>query len=223
MEVAVGYILAVAVVTAAVGWVWLLVAAFSAGWGWGIGTVLFPPVGLLFIPLRWSYSNGPASLLLLAGLLAGASQGLAYHERLHLFRERDRLVDGERHLHLTGWAKKDYSVLQQCTDVVQLYLANPDVTDETLHYLEGMSQLQLLDLDNTKVSDEGLATIARLPALRKLRLRNTAVTEAGFRKHLQPLPNLMELTVPRAPGSPNGVNDRTRRAWITAKPGRALN
>lgn len=223
MEYAAFCILVVAALTAAAGWVWFLIAAFRHGWGWGIGALLFPPVALVYIPLRYARYDGPFALLLLAGALAGEALGLGYYERLTMFRERDRLIEGERHLTLTGWDKRNYAVLRDCRDVAQLYMANKDVTDDTLKYLEGMHQLKVLDLDNTRITDAGLAVLARLPALTKLRLRNTAVTDAGFRQHLMGLPNLKEVTVPRPPVSPDGVKDGTLRKWKKEQPERLWN
>jgi hypothetical protein len=36
-----------------VGWVWLLVAAFVESVPWGVGTLLFSPIGLIFGVLQW--------------------------------------------------------------------------------------------------------------------------------------------------------------------------
>src|SRR5262249_965089 len=157
MEITAAAILAVAALTAAVGWGWFLLEAFRLGWGWGLGAVFFPPVALFYVPRRWQVFNGPVALLILAALLVRDALALGYSDRLNVFRERDKVVDGERHLTLTGWDKEDYSALERCRDVGQLYMANEDVTDETLQYLEGMDKLRVLDLDNTKITDEGLA------------------------------------------------------------------
>ena len=69
---------------------------------------------------------------------------------------REKLVDGERHLTLTGSDRKDYSVLKLKPDVVVLQMANPDVTDQSLESLKEMKALQELDLNGTQVTDAGL-------------------------------------------------------------------
>jgi hypothetical protein len=213
MEVTAAYILIGAALVFAVGWIWFLRASFRLGWSWGLGALLFPPVVFWYVRYRWKNFRGPVVHFTLAGLLALGALGLGYHERRNLFRERDTIVDGERHLTLTGWDKSDYSGLRHCKDVGQLYMANEDVTDETLAYLEGMDQLRVLDLDNTKVTDDGLAIIAKLPALYKLRLRHTAITDEGFRRHLMGLPNLTEITMPPYTKGPGGVKSKTLREW----------
>jgi len=213
MELTAAYILAAAALTAALGWGWFLIASFRQGWLWGLGGLLFPPVAFWYVRHRWKVFRGPFALVVLAGLLALGALGVGYYDRRNLFRERDRVVDGERHLTLTGWGKSDYSALRHCKDVGQLYMANEDVTDETLAYLEGMDKLRVLDLDNTKITDDGLAIIAKLPALYKLRLRHTGITDEGFRKHLMGLPNLTEVTVPPFTTGPAGVKSKTMREW----------
>jgi len=48
----------------------------------------------------------------------------------HVGVRRERLVDGQAHLTLTGWDRDDYSVLQARPQTVVLQMANADVTDE---------------------------------------------------------------------------------------------
>jgi hypothetical protein len=45
-----------------VGWVWLLVAAFVESVLWGIGTLLFSPIGLIFGILHWPEYKVPMLL-----------------------------------------------------------------------------------------------------------------------------------------------------------------
>ena len=93
---------------------------------------------------------------------------------------REKIVDGQRHITLTGWDRKDYGFLGSKRDVVVLQMANPDVTDQTLEHLKGMNRLKELDLNNTQVTDAGLKVLSDLPALATLRLKNTKVTDQGF-------------------------------------------
>lgn len=108
---------------------------------------------------------------------------------------REKIVDGEMHLTLTGWDRESYEVLKLRPDAVVLQMANPDVTDETLEYLLGMSKLRELDLNDTKITDVGLAILARFEKLEILRLRGTQITDDGFREHLIKLPSLKNIDV----------------------------
>ncbi|MBX3419119.1 MAG: hypothetical protein KF851_16055 [Pirellulaceae bacterium] len=108
---------------------------------------------------------------------------------------REKIVDGEMHLTLTGWDRESYEVLKLRPDTVVLQMANPDVTDETLEYLLGMSKLRELDLNDSKITDVGLAILARFEKLEILRLRGTQISDDGFREHLIKLPSLKNIDV----------------------------
>ena len=81
---------------------------------------------------------------------------------------------------LTGWDRKDYSLLGLLPDVSVLQMANPDVTDSVLEKLRDMKALHELDLNGTQVTDAGLGILRDLPALETLRLARTKITEKGF-------------------------------------------
>jgi Leucine Rich repeats (2 copies) len=130
---------------------------------------------------------------------------------------RDKMVDGERHLTLTGWNRKDYGVLGSLHDTVVLQMANPDVTDRTLNYLKGMTALKELDLNNTQVTDAGLIVLKGLPALQSLRLKNTKITDRGFRDILAGKETLNQLDL-----TGTEVDRETAQAWRSAKPGRRV-
>jgi Leucine-rich repeat (LRR) protein len=209
------YILLGAVVVAALGWLWLLILAWQNGRGWFLAVFLFPPAALLFIPTHARRSVAPLCVLLFAGIL-GAVPYVANLAGLGIdLGPRDKRVEGERHITLTGWDRKDYSILEKCPDVVVLQMANPDVTDETLRYLKGLKNLRELDLNDTRVTDEGLAVLAELPALKTLRLRKTAITDEGFRRHLLGKKQLTELDL-----TGTKVASRTVREWRAAQTGR---
>jgi hypothetical protein len=174
------------------GWLWLLGIAFSERLAWGLGVLFFPPTALVFIPLCWKRTAPVVALFLIATIpLLWA---------LHMLHSIDlgpryKIVDGEPHLTLTGWDRRDYSLLLDRPGIVVLQMANPDVTDSTLRYLVGLKDLRELDLDNTQVTDAGLAILAELPRLERLRLARTSVTDEGFRKHLADKDSLLELYV----------------------------
>src|SRR5262245_64669043 len=66
---------------------------------------------------------------------------------------RDKIVDGERHLTLTGWDRKDYSFLPQKADAVVLQMANADVNDDTIHLLANFTKLKELDVSDSQITD----------------------------------------------------------------------
>jgi hypothetical protein len=201
---------------AAAGYVWLLKRAFDANQLWG--TVLFfvPPLvplyGLVALRRTWA----PLLVLLLGGAVVAAPQAINHYLRAYVdLGERLKFVDGEQHVTLTGWDRTDYGLLELLPDTVVLQMANADVTDETLKYLQRMSRLRELDLNDTQVTDAGLKLVAQLPKLQGLRLRGTRITDAGFRASLMPLELLRHVD---ATGT--GVKSSTLREWKKTQAGR---
>ena len=94
-------------------------------------------------------------------------------------------------------------------------MANPEVTDETLAYLEGMTKLYSLDLNDTQVSDAGLKHLKELPALKELRIKGTKVTEAGFKEHLGGLEEPRFIDVRN-----QGFSADYLKSWLGARGGR---
>ncbi len=97
---------------------------------------------------------------------------------------RDKIVNGERHLTLTGWDRKDYTCLRQKADAVLLQMANADVTDEVVALLADFRNLRELDISDSKITDRALEQVVKLPALETLYLNRTVVTGAGVEKYL---------------------------------------
>ncbi len=202
-------VLALGVVIGLIALLWLIVRAFRVHWAWGVGGLLFPPSLVLFGALHFRKLAGPLVLLLAAALLLSGTVGLGYYLARHPnLGPREKLVDGELHLTLTGWDRTDYSLLQSKPDVVVLQMANADVTDETLQYLAGMSRLRELDLNDSQITDGGLRMLSRLPALQILRLRKTQVTDQGFQEHLMGKHSLLELDMRQT-----AVASKTLRDW----------
>lgn len=195
-------------------WVWLIVVAWRKRAVWGLAVLIFPPSGLLFAIAHFPAARRPV-MLGLVGLVAAAGPPAVNRLLPVDLGPRDALVNGERHITLTGWDRQDYSVLSGRSDVAVLQMANADVTDETLRLLGNLKQLRELDLNNTGITDSGLALLAAPPSLQRLRLANTAITDAGFKAHLMDLPTLMELDL-------RGTQVRTDAIskWRAAKPGR---
>lgn len=131
--------------------------------------------------------------------------------------ERESLVDGERHLTLTGWDRDSYEFLQFKNDTVVLQMANEDVTDATLVFLKNMKGLRQLDLNYTQVTDAGLKELESLQGLERLRLAKTRITDQGFQASLMRLPNLKQIELRET-----RVSDETIEAWKQAGSGRRV-
>ena len=126
--------------------------------------------------------------------------------------ERERVIDGERAVNLTGWDRPGYDILAEKPDVAILEMGNANVTDETLELLAALPLLRELTLNDTAVTDAGLATLARLPKLESLRIARTQITPEGVRRFLDaPPPRLRQIDV-----SGNGVPTAILRRWKNA-------
>ncbi|MFM7135917.1 MAG: hypothetical protein ACKO1M_02445 [Planctomycetota bacterium] len=185
----------------------LLAATVGLFWALGRGmAVLFGrrSARQLLVPLA----------LLGGGMVVGAAPFAYQHVYLRIvgLGERERMLDGQRALNLTGWDRDGYGILTQRPDVVILEMGNPDVTDETLELLVGLPKLKELTLNDTVVTDAGLATLARLPALETLRIARTKITPEGLRRFLDSPPRrLSQLDV-----SGNGIPTTILRQWKNA-------
>lgn len=126
--------------------------------------------------------------------------------------ERERVIDGERAVNLTGWDREGYDILAEKPDVAILEIGNANVTDETLELLMSLPELRELTLNDSSVTDAGLATLARLPNLESLRIARTKVTPEGIQRFLDaPPPRLGQIDV-----SGNGVPTAILRRWKNA-------
>ncbi len=194
-------------------WTWIV--AWRVSWKWGLGLTLFFPAAAVFIPKHLSRLRIPVALLVLSALLIGVPFALnAVINKIDL-GPRERIVDGQRHITLTGWDQHEYSILSQRPDVVVLQMANADVTDETMSRLRTLTQLEELDLNDTQITDAALVTLAELPKLARLRLRGTKITDDGFRRHLAGRDSLVELDV-----RDTAVASKTLREWKKANENR---
>jgi len=201
---------------AAMAWIWLLVVAFRQHRRWGLSSLILPPLGLVFAARHPRKGAIPLVFFLLCLLVAAMPALYTLYVPLDL-GPREKLVEGQRHLTLTGWDRKDYSLLRLKPDVVVLQMANPDVTDGALEPLKEMKALQELDLNDTQVTDAGLRILKDLPALARLRLARTKITDQGFHEALFPKDSLMQLDL-----RGTHVSRETGRAWRDAKPDRRV-
>lgn len=161
------------------------------------------------------------AIMLGAGLVIGAAP-FAWqraHLAFHGLAERERIVDGERALTLTGWDRSDYSIVATRPDVAILEMSNPDVTDETLAVLRDLPGLKELSLDDSAVTDRGLAALSDLASLESLRVARTKITPEGVAAFLaSPPPKLRQIDV-----SGNGIPSEILRAWKEAGKGDSPN
>jgi hypothetical protein len=208
------YILLAGILLALIGYIWLLVCAFRVRLLWGFATLLFPPALLLFLYRHHARARRALLVLLLAGILLAAPFAMSYYERHFIpLGPHERLVDGELRITLTGLQGFDYSTLRPRPNAAVLQMANRDVTDQTLEYLQGMDRLYSLDLNGTQITDEGLKILAGLPALRELRLARTKITDEGFKKFLIDKESLLKLDL-----TGTAVKGKTKRDWKKVRP-----
>lgn len=200
-----------------IGWLWMAAVAFRRHHpAWGFAVAFLPPAAPFYGFWRRGATRRPLIVLLIGLALAAFPPIYQLLTPIDL-GPRDKIVDGERHVTLTGWDRSDYSILGSMGDVVVLQMANPDVTDDTLKNLRKLDRLKELDLSDTAITDAGLAILKELPALESLRLKNTAITDAGFRESLAEKESLKRLDLTGA-----GVEAETVDAWRKAKPGRRV-
>ena len=206
------WVLLAGLVIAIASLIWLVARALRVSLGWGLACLVFPPAVLLFAARNFSRAKWPLAAMVL-GL--GLAVGTIAINRLVVNRlslgPREKVVDGELHITLTGWDQSDYSPLEQRKETVVLQMANPDVADETLDYLAGMTRLRELDLNDSRITDEGLQKIALLPSLRVLRVRGTKVTAEGFVRHILPGETLREIDARETT-----ISSKSLREWKAA-------
>lgn len=209
-------LIAVGILIVCLGHLWLTVRAFRTQTGWGFAVlVLVPFGGLAYLFSHFRQAVWPLAVIVLGSVVAIVPIAVVrlVEPRIDL-GERNKMVNGERHLTLTGWDKTDYGLLAQYSDVVVLQMANADVTDLTLEHVRKLKGIKELDLNDTKITDVGLPALADLPNLEALRIARTGVTAEGLTKHVLTLPKLKELDVSGIPSVP----PKTLRDWKNVDP-----
>jgi hypothetical protein len=105
---------------------------------------------------------------------------------------------------------RDIEDVRQFTRVQELKLTNrrftdrpPEITDADLRRLQGLTQVENLQLGGTKITDQGLETLARFKRLKHLALVTPRVTGDGLR-HLQNLDGLEGVVIHQANISDQG-------------------
>ena len=92
----------------------------------------------------------------------------------HAAGRRGRQADGQR---TAGGLR----ALEHCDDEIQALCVagNPDIDDDALALLSGLTGLRALDLARTQVTDSGLKHLESLKGLQQLQLAETATTAEG--------------------------------------------
>ncbi len=200
----------------AIGLLWMIVAAMRVGWVWGLSVLAFPPAMIPF-SLRHRRAAAWPFAVLFVGIIVAAAP-IVYNRLVPIdLGPRETMVDGQLNIVLTGWDRHDYSILRARPKTVVLKMANPDVTDQTLAFLQGMNQLRDLDLSETQVGDDGLRMLVGLKALETLRLKGTKITDEGFHRWLAPREALRLLDL-----RGTQVTRATGKAWREARSGRRI-
>jgi hypothetical protein len=208
------YLFLAGLALAVVGFVWLVVLAFLERIWWGVGSIVFPPVALVF-SYRYPRRSWLPCITLALGIFLMAFPALYTRLAPVDLGPREKLVDGEYHVTLTGWDRSDYSILASRPGTVVLQMANPDVTDQSLRFLKGMTRLRELDLNDTAITDTGLDVLTSLSGLEILRLRNTRISDAGFQNRLALMESLRQLDL-----RGTAITSESIAAWRQSKPGR---
>ncbi|TWU60370.1 Leucine Rich repeats (2 copies) [Rubripirellula tenax] len=179
----------------------------GSGLAWLLATVVLR---------RWSRTQFPLMMIGL-GVIAIATPAIYTRIGDVDLGPRIALVQGEKHITLTGWDGESYAVLGNHPETIVLQMANADVTDQTLGYLSSMANLRELDLNDSSVTDGGMAELSKLTGLQTLRLRATKITDEGLERHLSRLPDLRRLDLRETT-----VSDEAIEKWKAAGEGRRV-
>jgi hypothetical protein len=146
---------------------------------------------------RWRFQYSLRSLFLLTTLVAVSMSCVAV--TIQECRRQKAVADAIEKA--GGWANWRFIFLREVLRddslvcVTHVNLSGRPTTDADLARLQGLTELEDLDLHNTEVSDEGLRHLSALAHLRWLNLNGTRVTDAGL-VHLERLRELRRLYLP---------------------------
>ncbi len=199
-----------------VSYIWLVALAYIRSTKSGVIATIFFPFAYFSGLRHWKTGRWPLAVFVLGIVSAGFPPIYSRLTPVDL-GPRERIVNGELHVTLTGWDKTDYSILTRKPEIVVLQMANSDVNDTTIGYLKNMKKLRDLDLNHTAVTDACLPVLASLPALEGVKLSQTKVTDEGFSKSLMQSASLKNLDL-----RGTQVSKDVGHEWRDAKPGRRV-
>ena len=74
----------------------------------------------------------------------------------------------------------EIEALGRMTELKDLYLSGPNITDETLPILQRLNKLERLNLNESVITDMGLVHLSKLANLQILHVRSTSINGIGF-------------------------------------------
>jgi Leucine-rich repeat (LRR) protein len=108
-------------------------------------------------------------------------------------------------LYGTGLQDSDLPTLRTVRRLKYLDLSfNRDISDASVEQLQGLDELEILNLDYLKITDAGAKQLQGLKKLKQLRIEGAAVTDAGL-AHLGKLTELESLTLWMNPITDEGL------------------
>jgi Leucine-rich repeat (LRR) protein len=96
------------------------------------------------------------------------------------------------------------AVLKDWKGLKRLNLRGTKITDSTLHFLNGFTSLEALDIGFSQVTDSGLGQLTALSNLKELSLGGNKLTDAGLQA-LRQMPALTSLDVSGAQRTDSGL------------------
>lgn len=157
--------LAVGAALVAIGLLWVMIVAFRSGF-----------IKKALLPL----------LVILIG--AGVALAIPVYNRLYPTPVQSTAQVFGDSITITGATKDQLGVVlgHKGWKTIQAAKAKdaPELTDADLAGLDGMNELQFLDLNDQPVTDATLERLVKLPKLTKLYIARTKVTPDGVKKHL---------------------------------------
>ena len=91
---------------------------------------------------------------------------------------------------LSSEGYKSLAVLEKLRGIS---LADSNVTDQDLSFLDSLTNLRVIELNNTAISDDGIDHVRNLPLLEKITICGTKVTPEKMEELKRKLPRLQEI------------------------------
>lgn len=143
-----------------------------------------------------------STMLLLVGCGSDESvdqrSDIGAHDPLVVFEEVGGTIEFDYERDENGtYTRAPRPATLSLANVKKLYLydSSPPIDDHHLRLLEGMVNLELLNVTGSNITDEGLRHVAHLSLLRKVYLGDTDVTDAGL-DHLSQIATLETIAIP---------------------------
>ena len=152
-------LLAVGAALVAIGLLWLLIVAFRCGF-----------IKRALLPL----------LLVLVG--AGVALAIPVYNRLYPPKVQDTAQVFGDSITITGAKKEHLGVVMGHKEWKTIQAANSGLTDDELAGLDGMTELEFIDLNDNPITDATLERLLKLPKLKKLFAAKTKISGDTVKK-----------------------------------------